>query len=54
MPEQLTAPRAGLFTKQETPVPLDGVSIDAEISTFCARVADRSHVPPGSLRLDGW
>jgi Vault protein inter-alpha-trypsin domain/von Willebrand factor type A domain len=38
MAEQLTAPRAGLFTKQETPVPLDGVSIDAEISTFCARV----------------
>jgi hypothetical protein len=38
MPEQLTAPRAGLFTKQETPVPLDGVSIEVEISTFCARV----------------
>jgi Ca-activated chloride channel homolog len=38
MPEQLTAPRAGLFTKQETPVPLDRVSIEAEISTFCARV----------------
>jgi Ca-activated chloride channel family protein len=38
MPEQLTARRAGLFTKQETPVPLDGVSIDAELSTLCARV----------------
>ena len=38
MPEQLTARRAGLFTKQDAPVPLDGVSIDAEISTFCARV----------------
>ena len=38
MPEPLTARRAGLFTKQDAPVPLDGVSIDAEISTFCARV----------------
>ncbi len=38
MPEQLTAPRAGLFTKQHVPVPLDGVSIEAEISTFCVRV----------------
>jgi Ca-activated chloride channel family protein len=38
MTDQLTARRAGLFTTEETPVPLDGVSIDVEISTFCARV----------------
>src|SRR4051794_20234894 len=38
MPEHLTAPRAGLFTLQNAPVPLDGVSIDAELSTLCARV----------------
>jgi Ca-activated chloride channel homolog len=38
MPEQLIAVRSGLFTKDEAPVPLAGVSIDAEISSFCARV----------------
>lgn len=38
MPEQLTAPRAGLFTTLEVAVPLTGVSIDADVSTFCARV----------------
>jgi hypothetical protein len=38
MPEPLTLPRAGLFTTERAPVPLDGVAIDAEISTFCARV----------------
>jgi len=38
MPEQLTAPRAGLFTTDEASVPLTGVSIDADVSTFCARV----------------
>src|SRR5262245_18422054 len=38
MPESLTVPRAGLFTKHDAPVPLAGVSIDADVSTFCARV----------------
>jgi hypothetical protein len=38
MPEPLTLPRAGLFTSEQAPVPLDGVAIDVEISTFCARV----------------
>jgi Ca-activated chloride channel family protein len=39
MPESATAPNSGLFTTQAVPVPLAGVSIDAEITTFCARVA---------------
>jgi len=38
MLEPLTLPRAGLFTKELAPVPLDGVTIDAELSAFCARV----------------
>src|SRR5262249_4791275 len=38
MPEQLTAPRAGLFTTHEASVPLTGVSIDADVSTLCGRV----------------
>src|SRR3954463_6314461 len=38
MPETQLAPRGGLFTKENAPVPLAGVVIDAEISTFCARV----------------
>jgi hypothetical protein len=38
MPEQSTASRTGLFTTADTPIPLAGVSIDAEISTLCARV----------------
>ena len=38
MPEQSTASRTGLFTTEDTPIPLAGVSIDAEISTLCARV----------------
>ena len=40
MPEQLGShSRPGLFTRESVPVPLAGVSIDAEISSFCARVA---------------
>jgi Ca-activated chloride channel family protein len=40
MPEQLdsTLP-AGLLTRDHTPVPLEGVAIEADLSTFCARVA---------------
>src|SRR6185503_10186070 len=38
MAETLAAPRGGLFTKDEAPVPLAGVAIDAEVSTLCARV----------------
>ncbi|HVD91613.1 MAG TPA: VIT domain-containing protein [Vicinamibacterales bacterium] len=38
MPEPLASIRAGLFMKKDAPVPLAGVSIDAEISTLCARV----------------
>src|SRR5882672_4878777 len=34
-----TAARSGLLTTQAVAVPLAGVSIDAEISCFCARVA---------------
>jgi hypothetical protein len=33
------ATRTGLFTTQAVAVPLSGVSIEAEISSFCARVA---------------
>ncbi|MES1244016.1 MAG: VIT domain-containing protein [Acidobacteriota bacterium] len=38
---ELTAPaaRSGLFTTQAAAVPLAGVAIDAEISSFCARVS---------------
>jgi Ca-activated chloride channel homolog len=39
MSDKLTATPAGLFTTQAVAVPLAGVSIDAEISSFCARVA---------------
>lgn len=38
MPEALTAARGGLYTKKNAPVPLAGVTIDAELSTFCGRV----------------
>src|SRR5262245_22445503 len=38
MPEP-TVTRTGLFTTQALAVPLSGVSVDAEISSFCARVA---------------
>ena len=38
MAETLAAPRGGLFTKDDAPVPLAGVAIDAEVSTLCARV----------------
>ena len=38
MPEPATAPKSGLFASNAEPVPLTGVSIDAEITTFCARV----------------
>ena len=38
MPETATAPNSGLFTTNAEPVPLTGVSVDAEITTFCARV----------------
>jgi hypothetical protein len=39
MLEQPTPTRSGLFTRNEAPVPLAGVTIDAEIVSFCARVA---------------
>ena len=39
MPRSATAPDPGLFTTRAVPVPLAGVSIDAEITTLCARVA---------------
>lgn len=39
MAEQPAPARSGLFTTKAAPVPLAGVSIDAEISSFCARVA---------------
>ncbi len=38
MPEPATAPNSGLFTTEAVPVPLAGVSIEADITTFCARV----------------
>jgi Ca-activated chloride channel homolog len=38
MSEQLTVTRAGLFTADAASVALAGVSVDAEISSFCARV----------------
>ena len=40
MPEQTITTRSGLFTAgAAAPVALAGVSVDAEISSFCARVA---------------
>jgi hypothetical protein len=39
MIEQTAAARSGLFTTQAAAVPLAGVVIDAEISSFCARVS---------------
>ena len=38
MPVPATAPESGLFTTSAEPVPLAGVSVDAEITAFCARV----------------
>src|SRR5262245_16721124 len=38
MPESATLPRSGLFTATDAPIPLTGVSVDAQISTLCARV----------------
>jgi Ca-activated chloride channel homolog len=38
MLEQPSAIRSGLFTTNEAPVPLAGVTVDAEISSFCGRV----------------
>src|SRR3982751_6735525 len=43
MPETQLAPRGGLFTKENAPVPLAGVAVDAEISTCCARVTVTQH-----------
>jgi Ca-activated chloride channel family protein len=37
MPDSTAAP-TGLLTRQNTEVPLMGVSVDAEVSSFCARV----------------
>jgi hypothetical protein len=31
--------RSGLFTRDEAPVPLTGVSVEAEITSFCARIS---------------
>ena len=41
MPEQLgtTTTRSGLFTADAAAIPLTGVSVEAEITSFCARVA---------------
>ena len=39
MPDSATLPRSGLFTTGEAPIPLTGVSVEAEISTLCARVS---------------
>ncbi len=39
MPESATLPRSGLFTTADVPIPLSGVSVDAEISKLCARVS---------------
>ena len=38
MPEQLVPTRSGLFAADASHVALAGVSVDAEISSFCARV----------------
>ena len=39
MPEPSLADRSGLLTTESAPVPLTGVVVDAEISSFCARVS---------------
>jgi Ca-activated chloride channel family protein len=39
MPQQTITTRSGLFTTGSVAVPLAGVSVEAEISSFCARVA---------------
>jgi Ca-activated chloride channel family protein len=39
MPEAATLPRPGLFSRAQTPVPLTGVSVEADISNLCARVS---------------
>src|SRR5512134_4190667 len=39
MPEQSSTIRSGLFTTGAAQVPLAGVSVEAEISSLCARVA---------------
>lgn len=39
MPETATLPRPGLFSRAKTPVPLTGVSVEADISNLCARVS---------------
>ena len=39
MPESATLPHSGLFTTDDAPIPLAGVSFDAEISELCARVS---------------
>ncbi len=38
MPDTMTAGSTGLITASRTPVPLTGVTVDAEISALCARV----------------
>jgi len=38
MPEHLVERRTGLFTTKAAPIPLAGVSIEAELSSLCARV----------------
>lgn len=38
MPETAVARRTGLCTKEGSPIPLTGVSVDAEITALCARV----------------
>ena len=39
MPETMTLPGpAGLYTRKETPVPLTGVSVVADVVGLCARV----------------
>ena len=38
MPETMTSGSTGLITAARTPVPLTGVTVDAEISALCARV----------------
>jgi hypothetical protein len=39
MPEPATLPRPGLFSRAQIPVPLTGVSVEADISNLCARVS---------------
>src|SRR5262245_33585899 len=38
MPETAAARRTGLCNKEGSPVPLAGVSVEAEITVLCARV----------------